>query len=316
MTLTDAWLAYMEVLRDRAPVTAAALRPPRPLADREDAERATTGWTSELREFFALHDGQPDRDDHGSLLGTMLPDLRLLSIDEMVAQHIFSRENLHLAQDLRPDWPATVEAQVAGDEAAMFLDAYVPFAEDGAGDFRYVDTRRGEHRGCVRYFAADGADDGGPIFASLADYIDSVRRSVESGAEHSYLTPTLNDGALIWKVDYSDDPAPPSPAPTLLSLPFPLRDFQPSQVGDAELVDLDVIRRTVLTAAQSLHPGAVVRGGETVFRQVPRRRGVSMNSCVWIDEVPTFYLTIVTGDGNEVLVYEMPPGGFEFAVDS
>lgn len=37
----------------------------------------------------------------------------------------------------------------------------------------------------------------GPPLASLAEYIDSVRRSVESGTEHSFLMPTVDDGALF-----------------------------------------------------------------------------------------------------------------------
>jgi len=43
---------------------------------------------------------------------------------------------------LGPDWPATVRAQHAGDMAEMFVPEYIPFAQDGAGDFLYVDTRR------------------------------------------------------------------------------------------------------------------------------------------------------------------------------
>ncbi|MBT2269695.1 MULTISPECIES: SMI1/KNR4 family protein [Rhodococcus erythropolis group] len=317
MTVTDAWNAYMGVLRDCAPVTAAAVRAPRVLADREAAEGATARWPEELREFFSLHDGQPFRSKDDQFVGEVLPGVELLSLDRVVSLHQLCREMLHPIDYLGPDWPATVRAQHAGETAEMFLPAYIPFAEDGAGDFLYVDTREGEQHGCIRSFAAAVADESGPLFGSLSEYVDSVRRSVESGSEHSYLVPSVTEGVLAWDVDFSDrPPMAPQPDPTPLHLPFPLSDFQPSLVtADDDLVDLDVVRAVVLDTARSLHPGAEVQGGEAVFRRVPRQRGVTMNSVVQVDGDPRFYLTIVTGVGNEVLVHELPPGGFTFIVD-
>lgn len=267
MTLTEAWLAYMTVLRERAPVTAAAVRPPRSAADRLEAERATTPWTGELREFFSLHDGQGASDDFAT--GTVLPDLSLLSLDEVVAAHEFCRESLHDTEDLGPDWPDNAREQPAGSVAEMFLDAYVPFAKDGGGDYLCVDTRPGEQHGCVRTFGWEGADEGVPSFASLADYIDSLCRIVESGAGHPFLLPTIENGALIWEIDTSDMPiAEPQPDPAVLSLPFEVTGFPPSQVGpDDDLVDLEVVRQTVLDTARALHPGSVVEGGQTVSNE-------------------------------------------------
>ncbi|MCA1004859.1 SMI1/KNR4 family protein [Rhodococcus hoagii] len=201
MTLTEAWSAYMSVLRELAPATAASIRPPRSPLDREDAERATTTWTDEVREFYALHDGQDT--DGQDTAGTALPNLMLLSLDEVVTAHRPCRESLHDTDDLDADWPAIARGQQAGEIAHMFLDAYVPFAEDGAGDYRIVDTRSGEHRGCVRAFGWEGADEVGPQFPSLAEYVDSVRRSLETGEEHSYLVPRVEDGVLFWEVDDS-----------------------------------------------------------------------------------------------------------------
>lgn len=318
MTLTDAWQAYMDVLRDCAPVTASGVRPPRVLAEREAAEGATASWPEELREFFSLHDGHAFRSEDDEFLGEILPGVELLSLEQVVTRHKLCREMLHPIDYLGPDWPATVRSQHAGETAEMFVPAYIPFAEDGAGDFLYVDTREGEQQGCIRYFAAEAADEGGPLFGSLTEYVDSVRRSVESGDEHSYLVPSVTEGVLAWDVDFSDrPPLPPQPDPTPLHLPFPLSDFQPSLItADDDLVDLDVVRAAVLDTARSLHPGAEVQGGEVVFRRVPRQRGVTMNSVVQVDGDPRFYLTIVTGVGNEVLVHELPPGGFTFIVDN
>lgn len=275
MTLAEAWTAYMSVLRVQAPVTAASVRPPLSPANRQDAEHATTPWTEELREFFSLHDGQNPPDDAHRFQGTALPNLTLLSLDAVVATHKFCRESLHDTEDVGPDWATVSREQPAGEAAYMFLDAYVPFAEDSAGGYLCVDTRSGEHHGCVRSFSSDAADEGGPLFASMADYIDSVRRSVESGAEHSFLKPTFDEGTLVWEVDFSDSPInEPQPEPELLRLPFELVDFQPSQVGpEDDLIDLDAVRQTVLDTARSLHPGSVVEGGRTVFPRVPRQRG-------------------------------------------
>jgi len=247
-----------------------------------------------------------------------LPGVELLSLEQVVARHKLCSEILHPIDDLGPDWPATVRAQHTGDTAEMFVPGYIPFAEDGAGDFLYVDTREGEQQGCIRYFAAEAADEGGPLFGSLTEYVDSVRHSVESGSEHSYLVPSAAEGVLAWDVDFSDrPPMAPQPGPAPLHLPFPLSDFQPSKVTEYDdLVDLEVVRAVVLDTARSLHPGAQVQGGEVVFRRVPRQRGVTMNSVVQVDGEPKFFLTIVTGVGNEVLVHELPPGGFTFVVDN
>lgn len=198
MTLTEAWSAYLSVLHELAPATAASIRPARPPQDRQDAERATTPWTDEFHEFYSLHDGQDP-----AAAGTLLPNLALLALDELVTTHRQCRESLHDTEDIDPDWPAIAREQQAGEIAHMFLDAYVPFAEDGAGDYGIVDTRPGEHHGCIRAFGWEGADEVGPLFPSLAEYIDSVRRSVETGEEHSYLVPRIADGALFWEVDSS-----------------------------------------------------------------------------------------------------------------
>ncbi|WP_143541289.1 hypothetical protein [Rhodococcus sp. D-1] len=72
MTLTDAWQAYMDVLRDCAPVTASGVRPPRVLAEREAAEGATASWPEELREFFSPHDGHAFRSEDDEFVGGIL----------------------------------------------------------------------------------------------------------------------------------------------------------------------------------------------------------------------------------------------------
>jgi hypothetical protein len=75
------------------------------------------------------------------------------------------------------------------------------------------------------------------------------------------------------------------------------------------VIDLDVVRGTVIDTAQSLHPGAVVEGGGSIFRRVPRQRGVSVSWFVEIDGQTVTFVSIVTGLGDEVIVHELPEDG-------
>lgn len=311
MTLTNAWRRYMQVLHEKAPVTAAAVRPPRPLSEREDAERVTAPWTPELREFFSLHDGQKRPIGQEDFVGSVFPSFELLPLADIITQHRSLRDHLHDTEYLGDDWGNMARHQPAGEIAHMFLSEYIPFAEHGCGDLLCVDTRGGERQGCVREFGAEGADERDPESASLAEYVDSVRISLESGVEHSGLVPTVEDGTLVWDVDFSDNPVRiPAPEPVVIHLPFALTSFQPSLIGpDDAVIDLDVVRRTVIDTAQSLHPGSVVEGGGSIFRRVPRQRGVSVSWFVEIDGQTVAFVSIVTGLGDEVIVHELPEDG-------
>ncbi|MBY6438395.1 SMI1/KNR4 family protein [Rhodococcus kroppenstedtii] len=197
MTLTESWNAYMEVLRRRAPMTAAVVRPPRDRQTRMNVERATTPWPDELHEFFSLHDGQLMPTGASVYVGTVLPDRLLFGLDEVAREHRRQLENPFPIYDLGEDWPARIETQAAGESAHMFLPEYVPFGADGSFSLDYVDTRRGPHHGCVRFFGGGGADEGGPEYDSLADYVESLLVSVDTGVAH-VLVPTFENDALVW----------------------------------------------------------------------------------------------------------------------
>ncbi|MGU3438450.1 SMI1/KNR4 family protein [Actinomycetes bacterium M1A6_2h] len=313
MTISDAWSAYMALLRDRAPITAASIRPPRPVAERKAAEDATTLWSDELREFYALHDGQ-QMPGGGYWAGSALPTFVLVPLEEVVRWHKNLLDSPHSIDDLGEDWPVIIRAQQAGETAHMFIPSYVPFAEEGAdSSILYVDTRDGTHHGCVRHFAADSADEGSPAYPSLSDYIETVRRSLEHGTEHQELMPIIEDGILNWEYDLPE--APPQPPPTVIYLPFAPTDFRPSQVNDGDdLVDLAVVERTVIDTARSLHPGSVVEGARAVYRRLPRQRGANMNWWVQVDGAETVFTVFATGTKNDVLVIEIPTGPVEFEV--
>lgn len=313
MSVTDSWSAFMAVLQELAPVTAASIRPPRPATERKAAEDATTVWTEELREFYALHDGQ-NAMNQGNWAGSALPGFILLSLDEVQQRHTSLLENPHRIDYLGDEWPAIIRAQKAGETAEMFIGSYVPFAEEGADSSTlYVDTRDGTHRGCVRHFAADSADEGSPDHPSVADYIDSVHRSLKDGTDFQELRPTVEDGILNWEFEMPE--APPQPPATVIFLPFAPTDVRPSQVNDDDdLVDLAIVERTVIDTARSLHPGAVVEGARAVYRRLPRQRGANMNWWVQMDGAETVFTVFATGTGNDVLVIEIPPGRVEFEV--
>ncbi|MBM7415512.1 MULTISPECIES: SMI1/KNR4 family protein [Nocardiaceae] len=324
MTLTEVWSSYMALLRDRYPATAESVLPPRSEGERRELERATTPWSDELREFFTLHSGQrvPTGTEH--FVGTVLPHYSLLTFEEIVYRHKFQLEHPFDIDDLGEEWPSEVATQEAGDTAYMFLPEYMPIAEDGAGGFCYVDTRSGPLQGCVRLFGNDSADEGGVAYESLADYIDAVRLDAEGGTEHDGLVPTVEQGALIWEVDFSDrPPPPPTPPPTLLRLPFAPTDFRPSQwTDDDDIVDLDAVRSAVIAAARDRYPGAVVEDARAVYQRVPRQRGANMNwwlSMSGTGSLPPFgneriFTAFITGEGDDVIVVEAIPGGYTIEV--
>lgn len=200
MTLSQTWAEYMQLLGEVAPVTAVSVEPPPSREARRLAERETTPWPDELQEFFSLHGGQHFPVGIDRCVGTVLPDRALLTLDGLLYRYRLARDTLHDVDDLGSEWPDIVRLQEAGDTAEMFLDTYVPFAEDGAGDFEYIDTRPGGHHGCVRYFMSEAADGGGPMFDSLNSYIAAVHHSVASPHEFNGLMPTIVDGALVWEV--------------------------------------------------------------------------------------------------------------------
>ena len=307
----------MATLRERAPITAASIRPPRTAGERESAERATTPWTEELREFYELHDGQhvPQGEDYVPV-GSVLPDANLLSLDEVVRQHRNNLANRHRIDYLGHDWPAVVRAQDAGETAEMFLPAYVPFAE-GIFGLTYTDTRPGRRRGCVRMFSAEAADGGAPWFDSVTEHIAAVHRSVEAGSALGEMTPAFEDGVLEWRdPEFSDESMAHAAVLPVIRIPFALIDFRPSQLSDDDdLIDLDHVRRTVIETARRLHPQAVVEDARAVYRQVPRVRGANMNWWVSMDGAEVIFTAIVTGEDHDVIVLELPSGGHVFEAD-
>lgn len=201
MTLADMWSTYLAVLCDRAPVTAASIRPPRTPTDVAEAETLTGPWNDEVREFYLLQDGQEAAHAGGTEPGEVLPELRLLSLDEIVGLHNWWLRNPHSTESLGPNWHAEIEAQSAGESAAKFLPQYIPVAEGLGGSFAYVDTRSGPRSGCVRYFSAESADEGTVAYESLSEFLQQVTESVQTGSAQWEMVPLIEDGILLWEED-------------------------------------------------------------------------------------------------------------------
>ncbi|GAA1457448.1 SMI1/KNR4 family protein [Williamsia maris] len=157
MTLSESWASYVSLLTDRAPRTAAAIRAPRSAEARQKADFSKVPWNGDLREFFSLHDGQPQRTTAEADAGTVLPQLWLLGIDEVVEAHSRCRQTHFYTDHLGTDWPQVAGAEPASVVVSMFRDAYVPFASTGDGNYLCVDTGPGEHHGCVREFGLEFA---------------------------------------------------------------------------------------------------------------------------------------------------------------
>ncbi|WP_328811783.1 SMI1/KNR4 family protein [Rhodococcus sp. NBC_00294] len=199
MTLAEVWTNYMHVLREKAPVTASSIRPPRPATDVSEAERTVGSWTNELREFYLLQDGQDPLHSGATPRGEVLPELRILPLDEAVALHRWWQEHPHSIESLGPTWSEQVRTQSAGESAAMFLPEYIPVAEGLAGSLAYIDTRGGVHSGCVRFFSAESADEGAAAYESLSEFVRQVAESVEAGSAHGEFAPSIEDGILLWE---------------------------------------------------------------------------------------------------------------------
>lgn len=110
-----------------------------------------------LREFYSLHDGQEQPTGGGDLIGSLFPNFGLPGLDELVANHKYCRDpdnlhddNLHDTEYLGDDWGKIARQQQAGEVV----------------------------------------DDCDPVSASLTDFVNSVRFSIESGTKHSGLLPT------------------------------------------------------------------------------------------------------------------------------
>ncbi|MEH3153877.1 MAG: SMI1/KNR4 family protein [Gordonia paraffinivorans] len=302
---------------------ALTFRPPASGDQLRDSQSATTGasWPRQLVDFYQLHDGQ-EAEYRARAPGELLPASRILPCDEMVEHHqaMVDHGRWELYDD--PWLRENAENSEAGARSFCFLTDYVPIAQWDS-DYYFVDTRPGPQSGCVRYWARDDGDASGEVlWPSLAEMLADIRRSIVDDAVllepfRPWFVHDRNDpdhGVLTWVNELScdlDDAPPPPVESTPLLLPFPVADYLTVMAEyTGPFLDLDAVRRQVLDTARALHPGTVVEGGETVYQPLPRHPGVCGNALTTIDGELIPYLVVITGEGDDVLVFEHPPGGF------
>lgn len=226
MGVEESWAGIAAWLKANAPVTANAIRPPapEPLIRSLEAE-APNGWPGGLSALYRLADGA-----ERSTAGYIYPRYRPLPLDEArrtrqmllgieaqvgeAANAAFERElssplhrNLRamspggvpLPEPQKPYDPAKAEADDAGTRASFFISPFLPIAEDGSGDFLFVDLRGGRQHGCVgEYFKGD-ADWRPAIWPSVEALLEDILSSLESGQPVFSSRPSVVDGSLTWE---------------------------------------------------------------------------------------------------------------------
>jgi cell wall assembly regulator SMI1 len=229
----ESWARIAGWLHDNAPETANAIRPPAPEPlIRSLQGEAPDGWPAGLSTLYRLADGA-----ERSTAGYIYPGYRplpleeagrtrrmLLSIEAQIgaaANAEFEREqdsplyrNLRafrppgsavpLPEPQKPYDPARAEADDAGTRASMFISPFLPIAEDGSGDFLFVDLRGGRQHGCVgEYFKGD-ADWRPAIWPSVEALLDETLASLETGQAALSRKRRVVNGALTWEYSAGD----------------------------------------------------------------------------------------------------------------
>jgi len=224
MGAEESWAGIAAWLKANAPATANAIRPPAP----ERLIRSLEGphrWPGGLRALYQQTDGA-----ERSTAGYIFPRYRPLPLEEAestrqmllgieaqvgeAANAGFERElssplyrNLRamvpggaqLPEPQKPYDPAKAEADDAGTRASMFISPFLPIAEDGSGDFLFVDLRGGRQHGCVgEYFKGD-ADWRPAIWPSVDALLAETLTSLETGQPVFSSQHSVVNGSLTWE---------------------------------------------------------------------------------------------------------------------
>jgi len=119
-----------------------------------------------------------------------------------------SRERARKATELE------VVQEPAGSSSGIFLGKFVPIAEDGMGDYVFLDERPGPRSGCVREWDVDEGSRLPPLWPSLDIMLTDIAHSLETGepvlreyadaAKAKFLKvsvylPEVRDGVLSWQ---------------------------------------------------------------------------------------------------------------------
>ncbi|WP_299570241.1 SMI1/KNR4 family protein [uncultured Williamsia sp.] len=317
MSVSDAWADLMSTLREKAPRTAESFLPP-PSAEQVRSVEASTGldWPGELREFFALHGGQPEN----NLGGDIFPRQELFGVERAHSERELMIEVWRDLADGDTEYyvggydALPVEHPNAGDVAVAFLPQYIPIS--GLDGWLYFcDVRPGPRRGCVRNYYKDGADEGEPTWESITAMLVGLRSSIESGTVVDGWEPRIVDGCVDWQPRGSDDEAPqPAPIESVVihtgyeSPQVSLSDRDPDDPG----ADTRAIARAVMAAAAEKYGSDRVGGAQTLIPWIPNTPGFVAGCMAIVDGAQVFHAAVVTETPGLFQVHEIPPGGTRF----
>ncbi|MFE3291667.1 SMI1/KNR4 family protein [Rhodococcus sp. NPDC059234] len=192
MSVEANWARIIRWCEQHAPKTPTRLLPPADLGAVRSAEAATAEtWPEQLFQWFALHDGGYREYP----IPLVLPSNEPLSVaDAVETRHRLTRSWEDEAEDL--GGTEALMAEPAGSETEIYLPAFIPIGDTGAGDYLAVDTRGGDRSGCVIEFF----NEGGATFrwASIEAMLDCTASALEHGTDCVGWVALVEDGVLRW----------------------------------------------------------------------------------------------------------------------
>lgn len=192
MDVTDLWTEILVWLRQYAPTTAAALRPPVPHPDLDALEKEfEVEFPSDLRQWWACCGGTD-----GDVLADVLPPFYTPygAIDALEAWH--GHRTTWKAQWARPSCD-----YYAGSAGSSFHPAWIPIAGDGFADELVVDLRPGPLSGCVLEWEQEAGRVQRPEWRGLSAMLADVHRALHEGVSAGHSSPTVTeDGRLDWQI--------------------------------------------------------------------------------------------------------------------
>lgn len=208
MDVEESWVRIEAWLREYAPLTYGALRPP---ASAENLDRVEAGLSQQFpddyRRSMLIHDGvqkyAPGGDQY---LGTLTPDSELLASESIGDVQGFLTEvgAKYCAQD--PEGYLKSAAEPAGTTPLVwfYLPTLIPIADRVDGDFFYIDTRPGALHGCIGMWFREG-DHEPVVWKSFGGMLQAIADSLETGSDVLFWRHRVDDGALDWDNVYSVD---------------------------------------------------------------------------------------------------------------
>ncbi|GAC1372752.1 MAG: hypothetical protein NVSMB43_09760 [Pseudarthrobacter sp.] len=82
----------------------------------------------------------------------------------------------------------------------MFISSFLPVADDGSGDFLFVDLRKGRQHGCVSEYLKEEADWRPAVWPSLGALLADTLLSLRTGQPSLSFIPTVTEGRLHWGI--------------------------------------------------------------------------------------------------------------------